>query len=71
MKKRLIELPWKDIILGSLFVITLYFTLPYFGADTFSITVILIGVVEWLTKFILPWIVLYWIIRIIKDFEAN
>ncbi len=71
MKKRLSEIPRKDIILGSLFVIILVFILPYLGVDTFSLMLVFMGVVEWLTKFILPWIVLYWIIRLIKNFETN
>ncbi len=75
MKKRLSKLPWKDIILSALFVIILFYTLPYFGIDTFSIMIVFIGAIieaiEWLTKFVLPWIVLYWIIRLIKNFETS
>ena len=25
--------------------------------------------IEWVTKFILPWIILYWIIRLVKNIE--
>ncbi len=62
---------WRDIILGFIFIAVLYITLPYFGINTLSIALALMGVVEWATKFILPWIVLFWGIRLIKNLESK
>ncbi|CDQ21350.1 hypothetical protein BN982_03721 [Halobacillus karajensis] len=42
--------PWKDIILGLIFIVVLYITLPYFGINSFSIVLALIGMVEWGTN---------------------
>ncbi|WP_347860936.1 hypothetical protein U0355_09530 [Salimicrobium sp. PL1-032A] len=65
------KIAWKDIILGLMFIVVLYLTLPYFGISRLSIALTLVGIVEWATKYILPWIVLYWGIRLIKNMESN
>ncbi|ARK32257.1 hypothetical protein [Halalkalibacter krulwichiae] len=30
-----------------------------------------LGMIEWATKFILPWIILYWLIRLILSLEKK
>lgn len=65
------KLPWKDVLLGLILIAVLYITLPYFGINSFSIVLALIGMVEWGTKYILPWIVLYWGVRLIKSLESK
>jgi hypothetical protein len=40
---------------------------PYFGYQFYFI----LEFVEWTTKFIFPWIVLYWVIRVIKAVEKK
>ncbi|TXC92896.1 hypothetical protein FS935_01505 [Metabacillus litoralis] len=32
---------------------------------------IIFSLIEWATKFILPWVALYWVVRLIKVFEAK
>ncbi|QAS51165.1 hypothetical protein HLI_02555 [Halobacillus litoralis] len=75
MRNRLRKISWKDALIGLTFIIVLYFTLPYFGINPFYIVSILMGIlmgaVEWITKFILPWIVLYWGARLIKNLESR
>jgi len=29
------------------------------------------NLIEWATKFVLPWIILYWLIRLVKGIEKN
>ncbi|GEN52739.1 hypothetical protein [Halobacillus faecis] len=65
------RIEWKDIIIGLAFIIVLYFTLPHFGVKPYWILLTLMAIVEWVTKFILPWIVLYWAIRLIKSWESK
>ncbi|SFJ29866.1 hypothetical protein SAMN04487936_101583 [Halobacillus dabanensis] len=71
MKISVNKMPRKDIILGLIFIVVLYITLPYFGIDSFSVVLALISIVEWGTKYILPWIVLYWGVRLIKRLESK
>ncbi|MYL49990.1 hypothetical protein GLV98_10870 [Halobacillus litoralis] len=61
----------KDLIIGLAFILVLYFTLPQFGVNPYFIFLTLMAIVEWVTKFVLPWIVLYWAIRVIKSWESK
>lgn len=27
--------------------------------------------IEWVTKFILPWVILYWLVRLVRNLEKN
>lgn len=65
------NISWKNILLVVVFLVVLSFTMPYFGFGLLSVFFFVLGVVEWVTKFILPWIVLYWGIRFIKSFESK
>ncbi|QFG00091.1 hypothetical protein PB01_15360 [Psychrobacillus glaciei] len=58
----------KNLIYGFLASVPLWVTLPFLGIKTTFFIPILI---EWATKFILPWILLYWIIRLVKGLEKN
>lgn len=55
----------KNFIIGIVVLITLIVLLSFLGINLSS----LIPNVEWATKFILPWIILYWFIRLVKSFE--
>ncbi|KOR85724.1 hypothetical protein AM233_18095 [Bacillus sp. FJAT-22058] len=51
------------IVASSIFV--LFIVLQSFGYNFF----IVFSLIEWTTKFVFPWIVLYWLIRAIKTLE--
>ena len=57
----------KNIIIGIIVLFALWFILPFIGftSDAFP------NAIEWATKFILPWIILYWIIRLVKVLEKS
>ncbi|REJ10949.1 hypothetical protein [Halobacillus trueperi] len=65
------KIEWKDGMVGLAFIVVLYFTLPQFGVNPYFILLTLMTIVEWVTKFILPWIVLYWAIRWVKHVESK
>ena len=58
----------KNLIIGIIVLLALWLTLPLIGINS---SYIIPNVIEWATKFILPWIVLYWIIRLIKNLEKK
>ena len=58
----------KKLIIGIIVLFALWLVLPFFGINT---SYIIPYVIEWSTKFILPWLVLYWIVRLVKAFEKN
>ncbi|TWI58011.1 hypothetical protein [Halalkalibacter nanhaiisediminis] len=58
----------KKLIIGIIVLFALWFVLPFFGINT---SYIIPYVIEWSTKFILPWLVLYWLVRLVKAFEKN
>ena len=53
------------VILLGLFIISLI--LNTFGISTSFIPVL----IEWTTKFVFPWVVLYWLIRVVKNLEKK
>ena len=57
----------KNMIIGVIVLFALWLILPLIGIESNFIPYI----IEWATKFILPWIFLYWIIRFIKISEKN
>ncbi|MBN9654048.1 hypothetical protein J0K78_07215 [Halobacillus sp. GSS1] len=65
------KIAWKDVWIGVSFIVVLYFTLPHFGVNPYIIVITLMAMVEWVTKYILPWIVLYWAVRWIKHLESR
>ncbi|USK80086.1 hypothetical protein LHV56_25485 [Peribacillus frigoritolerans] len=56
----------KNLIIGIIVLLVLWLILPLFNINS---SYLIPNVIEWVTKFILPWIVLYWIIRLIKNLE--
>lgn len=48
-------------------VFALLTILHFIGYELF----IIFSLIEWATKFILPWIALYWVVRVIKLFEGK
>jgi hypothetical protein len=58
----------KNFIIAAVALIIIYFTLPFFGIDSFNF---FMSFIEWSTKFVLPWIILYWLIRMVKALERR
>lgn len=58
----------KKLIIGIIVLFAFWLVSPFFGINT---SYVIPYVIEWSTKFILPWLVLYWIIRLVKAFEKN
>ncbi|SFP66560.1 hypothetical protein [Salibacterium halotolerans] len=56
----------KWIIIDAALMAALFVLLQIAGIDIRRWVII---VVEWSTKFILPWIILYWLIRWVKSVE--
>ncbi|MDQ0884808.1 hypothetical protein ABIE66_004817 [Peribacillus sp. B2I2] len=56
----------KNLIIGIIVLLVLWLILPLFNINS---SYLIPNVIEWATKFILPWIVLYWIIRLTKNLE--
>lgn len=56
------------IITDIVLLLLLWFVLDFVGVNITYVVPILI---EWATKFILPWILLYWLIRLIKSLEKK
>ncbi|KKE78790.1 hypothetical protein DTX80_08640 [Bacilli bacterium] len=58
----------KNLIIAFIVLFALWLILPFFGINT---SFIILHVIEWSTKFIFPWIILYWIIRLFKVLEKG
>ncbi|MET3321359.1 UNVERIFIED_ORG: hypothetical protein ABIC97_004462 [Peribacillus simplex] len=56
----------KNLIIGIIVLLVLWLILPLFNINS---SYLIPNVIEWATKFILPWIVLYWFIRLIRNLE--
>ena len=52
---------------GMILIVAMWLILPMFGIESRSI----IYIIEWATKFVLPWVMLYWIIRFVKNAEKS
>lgn len=57
-----------NIIIDIALILVLWFVLEIIGVHT---SYVVPKIIEWATKFILPWIVLYWLIRLIKRLEKK
>ena len=58
----------KNLIIGIIVLFALWLILRFIGINT---SYVIPDLIEWATKFILPWILLYWIIRLVKGLEKN
>lgn len=56
------------ILCGIVVLAALWYVLALAGIDVF---IVVPGLIQWATKYILPWIVLYWLIRLIKSLEKR
>ncbi len=54
----------KYFLYGTVGLVLIFIVLNMFNYD--GVTII-IGFVEWVTRYILPWIALYWFIRFVKS----
>ncbi|WP_339229061.1 hypothetical protein NSQ77_04395 [Oceanobacillus sp. FSL K6-2867] len=57
----------KNFIICGAILLGLFIILPFFNMESFFLFVL----IEWITKFVLPWIVLYWLIRGVKALEKK
>jgi hypothetical protein len=57
----------RNLIIGFVILLALFLLLPFFGIDS----IIVFRIIEWTTKFILPWVFLYWLIRMVKTLEKK
>ena len=57
----------KKVIIGSISLFALLVVLSLFF--NINVSYLFPNVIEWSTKFILPWIILYWVIRLAQIFE--
>ncbi|MGE7921261.1 hypothetical protein ACQKM9_20320 [Viridibacillus sp. NPDC093762] len=58
----------KNLIICIIVLFALWLILPFIGINT---SYVIPNLIEWATKFILPWILLYWIIRLVNGLEKN
>ena len=58
----------KKVIVGIIVLFVLSLLLQLIDIN---VSILNFPVIEWATKFILPWILLYWIVRFIKNSEKN
>ncbi|MFD2926281.1 hypothetical protein [Halobacillus naozhouensis] len=66
--KQIDNMPIIYIVIDIALILLLWFVLDFIGVN---ISYVVPNLMEWATKFILPWIVLYWLIRLIKSFEKK
>ncbi|MEC2158485.1 hypothetical protein [Virgibacillus halodenitrificans] len=57
----------RNLIIGIVILLILFIVLPLFGINNFFI----FDLIEWATKFVFPWVVLYWLIRTVKYLEKK
>ncbi|KGP71933.1 hypothetical protein [Pontibacillus yanchengensis] len=58
----------KKITIGIVILIVVFFILAVIGVN---LSVFLPIAIQWATKFVLPWIFLYWFIRYVKAKEVD
>ncbi|WP_232824189.1 hypothetical protein [Paraliobacillus zengyii] len=56
----------KKIIIGIAILLGIWLIL---GFSSINYSYIIVSLIEWSTKFIFPWIFLYWFIRLVKTKE--
>ncbi|MCM3757302.1 hypothetical protein M3197_07340 [Sporosarcina aquimarina] len=57
-----------NILIAGVIVLGFWFALGILGINAFYFVP---RFIEWTTKFILPWVVLYWLIKLIKVLERK
>ncbi|VDG97731.1 Uncharacterised protein [Lysinibacillus sphaericus] len=57
-----------SILIAVVIVLGLWFALGILGINAFYFVP---RFIEWTTKFILPWVVLYWLVKLIKVLERK
>ena len=55
----------KDLISALVVIIALLLLLSFLGINT----TIIFQLIEWSTKFILPWVILYWLVKMVKALD--
>lgn len=55
-----------NLIIGLVILVFIWFVI-----DLIGMKYAVVNFVEWTTKFILPWIVLYWFIELVKSIRVN
>lgn len=58
-----------DIIIAIVILLALWFAFEIIG--TVNASIMVPKLIELTTKFILPWIVLYWFIRLVKNLDKS
>jgi len=58
----------KILVIGFIALLAIWIILYLYGINS---SYFIPNVIEWATKFILPWIMLYWLIRLIKNLETK
>ncbi|WP_010530585.1 hypothetical protein [Lentibacillus jeotgali] len=66
--KQIDNIPIINIVIDIALILLLWFVLDFMNVN---ISYVVPNLIEWATKFILPWIGLYWLIRLIKIFEKK
>ncbi|WP_245831856.1 hypothetical protein [Oceanobacillus senegalensis] len=56
----------KNVMFAVIVLLALWLFLPRFGINA---SFVIANAIEWSTKFILPWVALYWGIRLVKALE--
>ncbi|MGJ9384343.1 hypothetical protein [Salipaludibacillus sp. CF4.18] len=67
VRRQHLKRPVQYTIIAGLLVLSLVFILSSFGYH-FNIV---LGFIEWTTKFVLPWLVLYWLVRAVNIYEKK
>ncbi|ALX50319.1 hypothetical protein [Lentibacillus amyloliquefaciens] len=57
-----------NIIITIVILLALWFALDFIGVNA---SYLVPKLIEWATKFIFPWVVLYWFIRLTKSLEKR
>ncbi|AXI08248.1 hypothetical protein CUC15_04400 [Oceanobacillus zhaokaii] len=56
----------EKLIIGIIILFAFWLILPIFNINS---SYVIPNLIEWATKFILPWIILYWLIRLVKGID--
>ncbi|MGO4890642.1 hypothetical protein ACJ2A9_23150 [Anaerobacillus sp. MEB173] len=57
----------RNLVIGGVLILGLFLVIQFFGFTNS----IIFSAIEWSTKFILPWVFLYWLIRTVKALEKK
>jgi hypothetical protein len=67
IRRRNLNQTQKYSIIAAASLLAFLFVMSYFGYQFYFI----FSLIEWATKFVLPWVVLYWLVRAIKVLEKK